>query len=295
MIFSTNTEKKIKYLDVKKILPNRAQPRIEFKNEEIKELADSIKENGLLQPISVRRLSQNKYELISGERRLRAFNYLNINKVPCIVLECDEGQSSIFALIENLQRSNLNAFEEAEAIYKLMEKLDITQEEVAKKIGKRQSTVANKLRILKLTNEERKKIIEFNLTERHARALLKLKEEKERKQALDYIIKNQLNVQQTDNFINSLLEKKERPKNEIRRKVIIKDIRIFMNTIDKAIKTMKCSGINALSKKRETEEYLEYMVRIPKESAAKQIINPWKKELEQRNIDSSRIKTRMTS
>ena len=109
MIFSTNTEKKIKYLDVKKILPNRAQPRIEFKNEEIKELADSIKENGLLQPISVRRLSQNKYELISGERRLRAFNYLNINKVPCIVLECDEGQSSIFALIENLQRSNLNA------------------------------------------------------------------------------------------------------------------------------------------------------------------------------------------
>lgn len=294
MIFST-TEKKIKYLDAKKILPNRAQPRIEFKTEEIKELADSIRENGLLQPISVRRLSQNKYELISGERRLRAFNYLNIDKVPCILLECDDEQSSVFALIENLQRSNLNAFEEAEAIYKLMKKLDVTQEEIAKRLGKRQSTVANKLRILKLTEEERKKIIESNLTERHARALLKLKEEKERKQALDYIILKRLNVQQSEDFINKLLENKDKPKRENHRKVIIKDVRIFMNTIDKAIKTMKCSGINALSKKRETEDYLEYMVRIPKESAVKPMLNSWKNDMEQRKIDNNRIKTRMTS
>lgn len=294
MIFST-TEKKIKYLDAKKILPNRAQPRIEFKTEEIKELADSIRENGLLQPISVRRLSQNKYELISGERRLRAFNYLNIDKVPCILLECDDEQSSVFALIENLQRSNLNAFEEAEAIYKLMKKLDVTQEEIAKRLGKRQSTVANKLRILKLTEEERKKIIESNLTERHARALLKLKEEKERKQALDYIILKRLNVQQSEDFINKLLENKDKSKRENHRKVIIKDVRIFMNTIDKAIKTMKCSGINALSKKRETEDYLEYMVRIPKESAVKPMLNSWKNDMEQQKIDNNRIKTRMTS
>lgn len=139
MIFSTSTENKIKYLDTKKILPNRAQPRIEFKDEELEELAESIAENGLLQPITVRKLSQSRYELISGERRLRAFNYLKIDKVPCIIINCDDKQSSVFALIENLQRSNLNAFEEAEAIYKLMKRLNITQEEMAKKLGKRQS------------------------------------------------------------------------------------------------------------------------------------------------------------
>lgn len=295
MIFSTSTENKIKYLDTKKILPNRAQPRIEFKDEELEELAESIAENGLLQPITVRKLSQSRYELISGERRLRAFNYLKIDKVPCIIINCDDKQSSVFALIENLQRSNLNAFEEAEAIYKLMKRLNITQEEMAKKLGKRQSTVANKLRILKLTSEERDKIVKFNLTERHARALLKLNDEKDRMKVLNCVIEKQLNVKQTEDFIDSFIEKKSKTKSEVHRKIIIKDLRIFVNTIDKAIKTMKSSGINALSQKNETDEYLEYTVRIQKESAVRNVIRPWSNTGRQQKLDNNLIKDKMTS
>lgn len=295
MIFSTSTENKIKYLDTKKILPNRAQPRIEFKDEELEELAESIAENGLLQPITVRKLSQSRYELISGERRLRAFNHLKIDKVPCIIINCDDKQSSVFALIENLQRSNLNAFEEAEAIYKLMKRLNITQEEMAKKLGKRQSTVANKLRILKLTSEERDKIVKFNLTERHARALLKLNDEKDRMKVLNCVIEKQLNVKQTEDFIDSFIEKKSKTKSEVHRKIIIKDLRIFVNTIDKAIKTMKSSGINALSQKNETDEYLEYTVRIQKESAVRNVIRPWSNTSRQQKLDNNLIKDKMTS
>lgn len=295
MIFSTSTENKIKYLDTKKILPNRAQPRIEFKDEELEELAESIAENGLLQPITVRKLSQSRYELISGERRLRAFNHLKIDKVPCIIINCDDKQSSVFALIENLQRSNLNAFEEAEAIYKLMKRLNITQEEMAKKLGKRQSTVANKLRILKLTSEERDKIVKFNLTERHARALLKLNDEKDRMKVLNCVIEKQLNVKQTEDFIDSFIEKKSKTKSEVHRKIIIKDLRIFVNTIDKAIKTMKSSGINALSQKNETDEYLEYTVRIQKESAVRNVIRPWSNTSRQQKLDNDLIKDKMTS
>ncbi len=290
MIFPSNNENKVKYIDSKKILPNRAQPRTEFKDEEILELAESIKENGLLQPVSVRKLSQNRYELISGERRLRAFNLLHISKIPCIILNCDENQSSIFALIENLQRSDLNTFEESEAIYKLMKKLDITQEEIAKKLGKKQSTIANKLRILKLPQEERKQIIENNLTERHARALLKLKEKKDRMKVLNYIIKNQLNVQQSENFIDSFINNKKSIKAESQRKVIIKDVRIFVNTIDKAINTMKSSGIKALTKKNETDEYLEYTVRIPKESAVRNVIRAWPNKKGQPQMDNNILK-----
>lgn len=156
-------------------------------------------------------------------------------------------------------------------------------------------TVANKLRILKLTSEERDKIVKFNLTERHARALLKLNDEKDRMKVLNCVIEKQLNVKQTEDFIDSFIEKKSKTKSEVHRKIIIKDLRIFVNTIDKAIKTMKSSGINALSQKNETDEYLEYTVRIQKESAVRNVIRPWSNTSRQQKLDNNLIKDKMTS
>ncbi|HCC01749.1 MAG TPA: nucleoid occlusion protein [Ruminococcaceae bacterium] len=252
-------------LDIDCIRPNPAQPRRTFPTQELKELADSIASNGLLQPIVVRRDS-NGYELVAGERRLRACKSLGMREVPVLITSCTERESAIFALTENLQREDLNMFEEAEGIRKLIEEWNITQEECAARLGRSQSAVANKLRLLKLPGSVRELILENHLTERHARALLRLPDVQQQKQVLELILKGQLNVQQTDQLINKILE--NTPKHRQHQMPIIKDMRIFENTIQHAVSTLRQTGVSAETFQTETDDYVEWVVRIPKSDSA---------------------------
>ena len=190
-----------------------------------------------------------------------------LDSAACIVNSCSDKQSAVLAMTENLQRQDLQIFEEAEGIRRLIEEWGVTQEEAALRLGKSQSTLANKLRLLRLTQEERKKISENGLTERHARALLRVDDVELRGKVLDAILAQHLNVQQTDQFIERILsEKEDKPKNK--KRIIVKDIRIFMNTISHAVKTMQLSGIQAKTIRNETDDYIECIVRIPKTGPA---------------------------
>lgn len=265
----TKYNKKVIEIPARKIRPNKTQPRQTFYEEDLRSLSQSISNNGLLQPLTVRKLKNDEYELIAGERRLRASVMAGFTKIPCIVMKCSDKDSAIFALIENLQRKDLGMFEEARGINRLIRKYGITQEQAAIQLGKKQSTVANKLRLLRLSYDEQDWIVQAGLTERHARALLKIQNEESRKEALSHIIAENLNVKETEKYISSLLDnKKVQPlHNNVDKKIVVKDVRIFVNTISRAVDTMRMSGIDAVSNKEETEDYIEYTVKIPKETA----------------------------
>ena len=265
MNFILKNENKISDIPIIKIRPNKAQPRKVFNEEDLNALSQSIAENGILQPLTVRKVSATEYELIAGERRLRASVMAGLRKVPCIVIKCSEKESAVFALLENLQRSDLGMFEEARGVSRLIRRYGLTQQEAAVKLGKTQSTIANKLRLLRLTYEEQEWIENAGLSERHARALLKLGDEGARREALSKIISGNLNVQQSENLINLMLNSS--PKNNKKQgtsKAVIKDVRIFVNTINKAIDTMRLAGIDAQSDKTDTDNFIEYTIRIPK-------------------------------
>ena len=262
----TKYNKKVIEIPARKIRPNKTQPRQDFYEEDLRSLSQSISNNGLLQPLTVRKLKNDEYELIAGERRLRASVMAGFTKIPCIVMKCSDKDSAIFALIENLQRKDLGMFEEARGINRLIRKYGITQEQAAIQLGKKQSTVANKLRLLRLSYDEQDWIVQAGLTERHARALLKIQNEDSRKEVLSHIIAENLNVKETEKYISSLLDnKKVQPLHD--KKIVVKDVRIFVNTISRAVDTMRMSGIDAVSNKEETEDYIEYTVKIPKETA----------------------------
>lgn len=266
MIFSGNTKLKssgsIILIPVDSIVPNPNQPRKVFNQNELDSLSASIKNNGIIQPLVTRKTSDGRYELISGERRFRAAKNIGLETVPCIVMSVSDEQSALFAIIENVQRDNLNFFEEAESILKLSEIYNMSQFDIAKKLGKSQSYLSNKMRLLKLSCELRGVITENSLTERHARALLKLDNDVDRLKALLHIIEKQLNVSETDKYIDSLINpsaSKTKPKFKK-----IKDIKIFVNTINHAVDTMRKAGIKAITTENETNDYFEYVVRIPK-------------------------------
>lgn len=244
------------------IYPNPDQPRRCFSMDELEGLAQSIHENGMLQPISVRPRDKGGYELIAGERRLRAAGMIGMATVPCIVIRAGSEQSAVFALIENLQRENLSFFEEARAIESLINHYGISQEEMALRLGKAQSTLSNKLRLLRLSPRLCAQIERAGLTERHARALLKLENEQERQIVLDRVICDQLNVAQTEKLVENFQKPKPIQKRNI--KFLFRDVRIFMNTIAHAVDTMRQAGIEADSEKTEDESYITYTVRIPK-------------------------------
>lgn len=248
------------------IRPNRTQPRRNFDEEELRSLSRSIVENGILQPLVVRRINSTEFELIAGERRLRAAIMAGLSKVPCVVHKCGDKDSALLALIENLQRTDLNMFEEARGIARLIRKYGLTQDQAAVKLGKKQSTVANKLRLLRLGFEEQEWILSAHLSERHARALLRIEDEGLRREVLSRVISDHMSVGQTELLVTEALMKKPEaapiPKQE--RKIAIKDVRIFVNTINKAVDTMRLSGINAISHRSETDDYIEYTVKIPK-------------------------------
>lgn len=256
---------KVIEIDVRLIVPNPHQPRTEFDDSDIRSLAESIGQNGILQPLSVRK-SGERYELIAGERRLRAAKMCGLQVVPCIVHEISERDSAILALVENIQRQDLSFFDEAAAIEKLISYYGMTQEDAASKLGKAQSTIANKLRLLRLTPEERELIVSFNLTERHARALLKLGSSEERMFILEKVIKNKLNVERTERLVEEHIGQKKVRQSYKTRSKVFQNVKIFVNTINKAIETMQSAGIDADSKKIQNEEYIEYRVRIPIDS-----------------------------
>lgn len=269
--FLSKSEGRIVEIPTVKIRPNRTQPRKIFDEEQLGELAKSIAENGILQPLTVRSVSRNEYEIIAGERRLRASVLAGLQKVPCIIVKCNDCESAVLALIENLQRSDLGIFEEARGISRLIRRYGLTQEQAAKRLGKSQSTVANKLRLLNLSYDEQDWIVQAGLSERHARALLRVYDQELRREALSAIISRNLNVAQSEELIDSLLYSakaaEKAPKGK--QKVLIRDVRIFINTINKAVSTMKQAGINATCRHRDNDEYIEYTVRIPKERSEK--------------------------
>lgn len=271
MNFISKDGNKVVDIPIRQIRPNQSQPRKTFKDEELNSLASSIEENGILQPLTVRRLNLQEYELVAGERRLRAAVIAGLKRVPCIVIKCTDRESAIFALLENLQRSDLGMFEEARGISRLIRKYNLTQEEAAAKLGKKQSTVANKLRLLKLTMDEQDWINQAGLSERHARALLRISDESLRKEALSKVISESLNISQTEELVDNIISSSfiEVDDKHRKKRVVIKDVRIFINTINKAVDTMRLAGINAVSKRAENDDYIEYTVRIPKNTSVK--------------------------
>ncbi len=266
-IFTFSKEKteqqRVLMIPVDEISSNPHQPRTSFPSPDLRQLSDSIRQDGILQPLTVRECGNNGYELIAGERRLRAAKIAGLRAVPCIVMEISERNSAILALVENIQRQDLNCFDEAAAIAKLIHYYGMTQEDAAIRLGKAQSTVANKIRLLRLTQEERSLILENRLTERHARALLRLGSPEERLQILDKVIRYSLNVEKTEQAIDSHLGKLREQANFRKRSVLLRDVRLFVNTIAKAVETMQAAGIPAASQKMQFDDYIEYRVRIP--------------------------------
>ena len=251
------------------IMPNPYQPRRAFDSESLEGLTESIKKYGVLQPITVRRLFSGEYELVAGERRLRASALAGMLKIPAIIVNLNDSDSAVVALVENIQRENLSFMEEAEAYRNLLYQHGLTQEELALSIGKTQSSVANKVRLLKLSKLIREIIKDHRLSERHARALLRLKTEEEQLKALEKITTKNLNVQQTDELIDSMLEPEETALQSIKRPILkttsLKDMRLFTNTMRHAVELMRRHGIEAKSIETEYEEYIEYVITVPKE------------------------------
>ena len=259
------SENTIADIPIIKIRPNKAQPRKVFSEDELSALSRSISENGILQPLTVRKVSSTEYELVAGERRLRAAVMAGLRKVPCIVVKCSDRESAVYALLENLQRADLGIFEEARGIAKLIHRYGLTQEQAAIKLGKTQSTIANKLRLLRLSEEEQEWMEKAGLSERHARALIRIENETVRREVLSRIITENLNVKQSERLVGIYLNSTPKPSRvKGNSKAVIKDIRIFLNTINRAIDTMRLSGINAQSNKTDTEDFIEYTIRIPK-------------------------------
>ncbi len=246
-----------------KVLDN--QPRKTFDEYELKLLADSIAANGIIQPLSVRKALDGKYEIIAGERRYKAAIMVGLRRIPCVLHRVDRQTVAVYSIVENLQRSNLTLFEEAEALEQLNTVYGMSQSETAAKLGIAQSTLSNKLRLLKLDTKLRERIEKSRLTERHARALLRI-EESRREQALDYIIANGLTVAQTEEYIESLINPQMKEVNkEPLRKFAIGDVRLFYNSLSKLVDTLQNAGVDAKTRKFENDKYIEYKVRIKKD------------------------------
>ena len=258
------------YIRTDEISPNPVQPRKSFDEEALNELSRSIKTYGILNPLTVR-LRSGKYELVAGERRLRAAVMAGFREVPCILLDVNLEDAGLIALVENLQRRDLDFIEEAQGISRLIKMFGMSQEEAARRIGKSQSAVANKLRLLKLPPDILESLRENSLTERHGRALLRLQDADKQRDALMYIIDNNLTVSATDAYIEALISAPEAlpapEKSGARRTFILKDVRVFLNTLAHSIDLMKQGGIDAGVRREETEDSLILTISIPKSKA----------------------------
>ena len=265
-LVSGREERSLRRIRVSDIARNPNQPRKYFDPEAIAQLAESIRQYGVLNPLTVRRSPSGGYELVAGERRLRAARVAGLNEVPCLVIAADNEDSSAIALVENLQRRDLDFFEEAYGFKRLIDQYGLTQDEAARKVGKTQSAVANKLRLLRLSQKNMELIRSANLTERHARCLLRLDSEDERINATNYIIEHDLNVSRSEQYIEELLKERETelPVQQERKVVrLIKDVRFFLNTLNRAVGVMVDSGIGATVQQQDSEDGLTLTIVIP--------------------------------
>lgn len=256
---------RVLFLPTGAIRPNPGQPRRVFEKEALHELAASVAQYGVLQPISVRR-SGGGYELVAGERRLRAARLVGLDTVPCIVMHLGEEDAGLLALVENLQRRDLDYIEEAEGLARLMQRYGLSQEQAARRIGKSQSSVANKLRLLRHSPAVLAALRENGLSERQARALLRLPTEEARLAAIAVIVKRELNVAKTEAYIDTLLARNEK-KPFAGRRLQLKDLRLFLNAIDHNLEILQNAGIPAALSREETDAELVLTIRVQKRNA----------------------------
>ena len=259
-LFESN---KVLYLPISTLAPNPNQPRQHFSQQGLEELSESIAQHGILQPLSVRRCA-NGYELISGERRLRAARMAGLSEVPCIIVNVDPQESSLLALIENVQRRDLDFWEEAQALQALIDATGMSQDAMARQIGKSQSAVANKLRLLKLSPAAVTLLRRSGQTERHARALLRLPLE-EQEGAAHYVVAHDLTVAKTEEYVEALLSPAPR---RVKPTFILKDVRLFLNTVTHGLSMMQSAGVLADCQRQDTDEAILLTIRIPRQGVS---------------------------
>lgn len=263
--------RKISEIPVDIIEVNPDQPRKNFDEEELLQLSDSIRKYGLIQPVIVRKNHEGKYILIAGERRLRASILAGLEKIPALIREADVRDSAILALVENVQRENLGYMEEAQAYNNLIEEYGISQSELAERIGKKQSTISNKIRLLSLPEDIRDALVHNKLTERHARALLKLQENELRRYVVERVISHGLNVRQTEKLIEDIIEKQQEERRK-KNKISYISYKLYINSIRKTFNEIFQMENGAKYTQEDKGEYLEVKITIPKQSGNKQKI-----------------------
>ena len=247
---------RVVFVPASAILPNPAQPRKVFREDALTDLAESIRQHGILQPLSVRRVG-SRYELVAGERRLRAAQMAGLTEIPCIVMRMDDKESGLAALLENLQRQDLDFIEEADGIARLMSEWSMSQEQVARLLGKSQSAIANKLRILRHSQPVLNALRQFELTERHARALLKIPTEPEKMAAIAVISRLGMSVARTEKYIEDLLADKNGKSPKV-------NVSSFLNNLHQSLQRIQLSGISAISERKETDSQIVLTITIPK-------------------------------
>ena len=259
---------RVQYIPLGRIRPNPQQPRRSFDEEGLAELAASIRSCGILQPLTVRRAGEG-YELVAGERRLRAARIAGLQEVPCLVAQVGEEDSALLALMENLQRRDLDCWEEAQAIARLISRYGLSQEEAARRLGRAQPTVANKLRLLRLPEDVRALLRENGLTERHARALLRLQDPEVQRRAAGDMVRRGMNVAQAEAYVEKLLQSAQVTPPRGRSTFILKDVRLFLNSVDRGLHLMRQAGVDAGWNRQDTDREILLTIRIPKRASGK--------------------------
>ena len=257
---------RIHQVPIERIIPNPRQPRRRFEEEPLRELAESIRQHGVLQPLSVQK-TPSGYVLVAGERRLRAAGLAGLKTVPCILVQATGQESALLALVENLQRCDLHYLDEAAAIARLISTYAMSQEEAARRLGRSQSAVANKLRLLRLGPECTEVLRRFGLTERHARALLRLEGAEAQLAAARTMGEKQMNVAAAEEYVEGLLQKKQRQAPPRRPVYIIKDVRLFLNSVSRGMETIRRAGVDARCEQQEDEDSITITIQIPKKQA----------------------------
>lgn len=258
---------RVRYILINAVRPNPQQPRRSFDETALRELADSISAYGILQPLTVRDRG-GVYELVAGERRLRAARIAGLREVPCLIAEVGEEDAALLALIENLQRRDLDYMEEAAAIARLIRRYGLSQQQAAEKLGKSQPTIANKLRLLRLSAPVIDCLRQYGLTERHARTLLRLTDPEQQLAAARHIGKRGLNVAQTEQYIDRLTAENRTEPPRRRPTYVIKDVRLFLNSVERGVRLMQSAGVDAEVGRRDTEEEILLTIHIPKRREA---------------------------
>lgn len=268
MLLLKERERRLVNVKIEDIAPNPNQPRKTFDEYELHKLSESIKQNGIIVPLNVRKTAEG-YELIAGERRLRAAKAAGLKKVPCVICGADDQTSAVYSIIENLQRADLSVFEQAEGISRLISEYGITHADAAERLGLAQSTLSNKLRVLRLDKTERERITAARLSERHARALIRIENAEQRGEILNKIIAESMTAKECEDYIEAIVNPERSVNKKPVRKSGIADFRIFSNSLNRLIDTMLAAGVNLSRRRQENRQYIEYRIRIekPKETA----------------------------